>query len=70
MSTNVPATMISDHQPTRPLLMRAARLHNVGQPMVIEEIERPRASGTDVVIEVKGCGMVPNLANGIANWKT
>jgi alcohol dehydrogenase len=53
-----------------PALMRAARLHRVGEPMVIDEVERPRATGTDVVVEVKACGMVPNLANVLANWET
>ncbi len=51
-------------------MMRAARLHAVGEPMVIEEVPRPTASGTDVIVEVKGCGMVPNLANVLANWET
>lgn len=50
-------------------LMRAARLHAVGEKMVIEHIERPRATGTDVVVAVTGCGMVPNLANVLANWE-
>jgi D-arabinose 1-dehydrogenase-like Zn-dependent alcohol dehydrogenase len=52
------------------LTMRAARLHAINQPMEIEEIARPVASGTDVVVEVKACGMVPNLANVINNWET
>jgi D-arabinose 1-dehydrogenase-like Zn-dependent alcohol dehydrogenase len=51
-------------------LMRAARLHEVGEKMVIENVERPTAVGTDVVVAVKGCGMVPNLANVLANWET
>lgn len=51
-------------------LMRAARLHAVGEKMLIEDVERPRAAGTDVVVAVKGCGMVPNLANVLANWET
>lgn len=55
---------------SRTRLMRAARLHEVGQPMVIEDVDRPRATGTDVVVEVKACGMVPNLANVLANWET
>jgi alcohol dehydrogenase len=52
------------------LLMRAARLHGVGEKMVIEDVERPTATGSDVVVAVKGCGMVPNLANVLANWET
>ncbi|WP_406437249.1 alcohol dehydrogenase catalytic domain-containing protein [Streptomyces sp. NBC_01613] len=51
-------------------LMRAARLHAVGEKMQIEDVERPTASGTDVVVAVRGCGMVPNLANVLANWQT
>jgi len=51
-------------------LMRAARLHVVGDKMVIDDVERPAAAGTDVVVAVKGCGMVPNLANVLANWES
>ncbi|TIO99662.1 MAG: alcohol dehydrogenase, partial [Mesorhizobium sp.] len=40
------------------VMMRAARLHAVNEPMRIEEIAKPRACGTDVVVEVKACGMV------------
>lgn len=50
--------------------MRAARLHAINQPMAIEQVPRPRASGTDVVVEVKACGMVPNLANVLNNWES
>lgn len=56
-------------EPT-PQLMRAARMHEVGEDLVIEEVERPHASGTDVVVRVAACGMVPNLANVLANWET
>ena len=49
-------------------MMRAARMHEVGRPMKIELVDRPKASGTDVVVEVKACGMVPNLGNVLANW--
>jgi len=48
--------------------MRAARMHEVGQPMKIDIVERPIARATDVVVEVKACGMVPNLGNVLANW--
>ncbi|HEX6354159.1 alcohol dehydrogenase catalytic domain-containing protein [Actinophytocola sp.] len=51
-------------------LMRAARLHAVGDKMLVEDVPRPSAAGTDVVVAVKGCGMVPNLANVLANWET
>lgn len=49
-------------------LMRAARMHEVGGPMRIDMVERPRAAATDVVVQVKACGMVPNLGNVLANW--
>lgn len=49
-------------------MMRAARMHEVGQPMRLESVERPRAVGADVVVQVKACGMVPNLGNVLANW--
>jgi alcohol dehydrogenase len=50
------------------LMMRAARMHEVGEPMRLDMVERPRARGTDVVVQVKACGMVPNLGNVLANW--
>lgn len=50
--------------------MRAARLHEVGSPMTIDLVDKPIATGTDVVVQVQGCGMVPNLANVLANWQT
>ncbi len=51
-------------------MMRAACMHKVGGPMVIETVEKPVAVGTDVVVEVKACGMVPNLGNVLANWES
>lgn len=50
--------------------MKAARLHEVGARMVIDTVEKPVAQGQDVVVEVKACGMVPNLANVLANWQS
>lgn len=51
-------------------IMLAARQHERGADLVIDEIPRPRATGSDVVVEVKACGIVPNLANVLANWET
>lgn len=62
-------TMTNEH-PHGDTTMLAARLHAVGEPMILEHIPRPRATGTDVVVKVHACGMVPNLANVIANWET
>jgi alcohol dehydrogenase len=48
--------------------MRAARMHAVGAPMSIDTIAVPKPGSTDVLVEVKACGMVPNLGNVLANW--
>ncbi|MBC7986807.1 MAG: zinc-binding dehydrogenase [Sphingomonadaceae bacterium] len=48
--------------------MRAARMHEVGGPMRIDEVPRPTAFGSNVVVEVATCGMVPNLGNVLKNW--
>lgn len=50
--------------------MRAARLHEVGKPMVMEQIPVPEVRPTDVLVAVKACGIVPNLANVLNNWST
>lgn len=51
-------------------MMHAARLHAVNTPMTIDQVEKPVASGSDVVVEVKACGLVPNLANVLNNWES
>jgi len=51
-------------------MMRAARLHAIGEPMSIDRIERPTPRPTDVLVRVKACGIVPNMANVINNWPT
>ena len=50
--------------------MRAARLHAIGQPMSIDTIDVPKPRPTDVLVRVKACGIVPNMANVINNWPT
>ena len=50
-------------------MMRAARMHDVGQPMVIEQIPVPSPRPTDVLVKVKACGIVPNLGNVLSNWQ-
>lgn len=49
-------------------MMRAARMHTVGGPMTIDTIPVPEIGSTDVLVQVKACGMVPNLGNVLANW--
>jgi hypothetical protein len=50
MTTTLPAEGIHESGGVAPLTMRAARLHQVGEPMVIEQVDRPRATGTDVIV--------------------
>ena len=44
--------------------MRVARLHEINQPMAIEDLPDPRA--TDVLVQVNACNVVPNLNNVLA----
>lgn len=48
--------------------MRAARMHEVGGAMSVDTIPVPKPGSTDVLVQVKACGMVPNLGNVLANW--
>ncbi len=48
--------------------MIAARLHAFGQPMTLDRIEVPQPRPTDVLVEVKACGVVPNLARVVSNF--
>ena len=48
--------------------MIAARLHAYGQPMTLDRIEVPEPRPTDVLVKVKACGVVPNLARVVSNF--
>ena len=50
--------------------MLAARLHAVGQPMRLDTVPTPRPGPTDILLQVKACGVVPNLRNVLDNWET
>ncbi len=43
--------------------MRTARMHVRGEPLTIDQLEVPTPRPTDVLVEVKACGIVPNLGN-------
>lgn len=43
--------------------MRAARLHKVATPFSIDTIPVPQPTGSDVLVRVRACGVVPNLKN-------
>jgi alcohol dehydrogenase len=48
--------------------MIAARLHAYGSPMTLDRIPVPEPRATDVLVEVKACGVVPNLARVVDNF--
>lgn len=48
--------------------MLAARLHEIGQSMHLEQVPVPTPRPTDVVVEVKACNIVPNLKNVLATY--
>ncbi len=48
--------------------MMAARLHAYGSPMTLDRIEVPEPRPTDVLVEVKACGVVPNLTRVVSNF--
>lgn len=50
--------------------MIAARLHALHQPMSLDEIPIPTPRPNDVLVQVRACGIVPNMANVINNWPT
>lgn len=53
---------------TVPGLMMAARLHAIGEPLKLDRIPVPQLRPTDVLVEVKACGIVPNLKRVITNF--
>ena len=48
--------------------MLVARLHEVGGPLLLEEIPIPDPRPADVLVAVKACGVVPNLKNVLSKW--
>jgi threonine dehydrogenase-like Zn-dependent dehydrogenase len=50
--------------------MRAARMHDVRQPMLLEDVPKPIPGPQDVRVRVMACNIVPNLANVLHNWTT
>ena len=53
-----------------PTMMKVARMHEVGGPLVLEDLTTPRPGPYDVLVRVRACGIVPNLANILAKWTT
>ena len=50
------------------MTMIAARLHQYGEPMRLDRIAVPEPRSTDVLVEVKACGVVPNMTRVVQNF--
>lgn len=48
--------------------MLAARMHEIGGPLLLEQIPIPEPRPTDVLVAVRACGVVPNLKNVLTKW--
>lgn len=46
--------------------MSAARLHSSSDPFRVDSIDIPEPAGSDVLVRVRACGIVPNLKNVLA----
>lgn len=53
---------------TLPEFMMAARLHKIGEALHIDRLPVPEVRPTDVLVEVKACGVVPNLLRVMSNY--
>lgn len=53
-----------------PETMAVARMHTVGGEMKLESLPTPKPGDMDVLVRVRACGIVPNLANILAHWPT
>lgn len=51
-------------------MMKAARLHKIGEPFQVDTIPVPQVRPTDVLVEVKAAGVVPNLRNVVTHYPT
>lgn len=49
-------------------MMRAARLHTEGEPFQVDSVPVPDVRPTDVLVEVKAAGVVPNLRNVVTHY--
>ena len=50
--------------------MLAARMHEVGGAMRLEQVPLPEPRPADVRVRIKACNIVPNLANILRMWTT
>ncbi|MDO5703700.1 MAG: alcohol dehydrogenase catalytic domain-containing protein [Paracoccus sp. (in: a-proteobacteria)] len=64
------ATARTGTAPAIPKTMKAARMHEIGAPLVIEDLPVPVPGSMDVLVRVRSCGIVPNLGNILSHWPT
>lgn len=50
-------------------IMRAARIHRSGGRFEVDAVATPQPTGADVLVEVRACGVVPNMRNVLANFE-
>ena len=70
MTTLLATDVSGGHAALDRTTMRAARLHRPGEAFQLDSVPTPRARPTDVVVEVKACGVIPNLLNVVRNIST
>lgn len=61
---------VSTATPAIPKTMKAARMHKIAGPLIVEDLPVPQPGSMDVLVRVRSCGIVPNLGNILANWPT
>src|SRR5258708_832599 len=49
--------------------MLAARMHEIGGPLLLEQIPMPEPRPTDVLVAVRACGVVPNRKTFLTKWR-
>lgn len=49
-------------------VMRAARLHKIGMPFTVDSVPIGEPRPNDVLVQVKACGIVPNLRNVVEHY--
>ncbi len=49
-------------------MMEAARLHQIGTHFSIDDIARPEPRANDVLVQVKACGVIPNMKNVMSHY--
>src|SRR5215813_13130115 len=57
MTAEMTAEMTADTKPQVKAHMKAARMHEYGKPLVLEEVPVPNIQPDEILVNVKACGM-------------